>query len=129
MVFQQNHLSRLDPGEVQYFIDHFEKMFSASQDRSQFRSSIVAGFSAPEEYLGIAENTVDRGSQLVTHVGQEAVFARLAVSARPRSSSAASLAFRSSISFSRSSRVRKSTVCTSCLCRKVICHVRQRIKR
>src|SRR5258708_28904463 len=71
MVFQQNHLSRLDPGEVQYFIDHFEKMFSASQDRSQFRSSIVAGFSAPEEYLGIAENTVDRGSQLVTHIGQE----------------------------------------------------------
>src|SRR5260221_4675039 len=71
MVFQQNHLSRLDPGEVQYFIDHFEKMFSASQDRSQFRSSIVAGFSAPEEYLGIAENTVDRGSQLVAHIGQE----------------------------------------------------------
>src|SRR5258708_10155884 len=65
------YLSRLDPGEVQYFIDHFEKMFSASQDRSQFRSSIVAGFSATEEDVGIAENTVDRGSQLVIHVGQE----------------------------------------------------------
>jgi hypothetical protein len=67
-------LSRLDPGEVQYFIDHFEKMFSASQDRSQFRSSIVAGFPAPEEYLGKAENAIDRRPKLMAHVCQECRF-------------------------------------------------------
>jgi hypothetical protein len=49
-------------------------MFSASQDRSQFRSSIVAASPAPEQYLGIAENTVEWGSQLMAHVGQECRF-------------------------------------------------------
>ena len=57
-------------------------MFSASQDRSQFRSSIGGAFPALEEYLGVTENTVERRPKLVAHVCQECGFRPIITSYR-----------------------------------------------
>ena len=78
---RQLELARLDLGEVEHVIDQAEQMAAVALDALEHGQRLLRRLAvdAVEDQLGVADDGVERGAQLVAHVGEELrlVLARL----------------------------------------------------
>ena len=78
---RQLELARLDLGEVEHVIDQAEQMAAVALDPLEHGQRLLRRLAvdAVEDQLGVADDGVERGAQLVAHVGEELrlVLARL----------------------------------------------------
>ena len=73
-LFVQHHPSSLDFGHFQHIVDQRQQVFATAVNDSQsFPVGGVKGGVAPHE-LGKSQYGVERGAQLVAHVGQKDTF-------------------------------------------------------
>src|SRR5262245_2058370 len=69
----ERQLTGLDLREVEHVIDEAEKVFAVGLKALKHLPHLLRRFAVDvvENKLGVAENGVERGAQLVAHVGQE----------------------------------------------------------
>ena len=69
----ERQLTGLDFGEVEHVIDQAEKVLAVGLQAIQHLAHLVRRLAIDviEDELGVAEDGIERGAQLVAHVGQE----------------------------------------------------------
>ena len=70
---RERQLTGLDLGEVEHVIDQAKKMLAVGLQAFEHLAHLVRrlAIDVVEDEFGVAEDGVERGAQLVAHVGQE----------------------------------------------------------